>query len=59
MAKISVFLEKIMRVIRAYGAQMRRLNHEKDKFYGEMTCEWDLQSFGKIVFGLQNLMDML
>ena len=51
---VLIFEKEIKRVIRAYGPQSGRPNSEKDRFYNEMSCKWDLQNLGEMVFGLDD-----
>ena len=46
MTMVLVFEEEVMRVICAYGL---RAESEKDQFYNEMACKWDLQNCSEIV----------
>ena len=52
MTLVLAFGEKITRVICAYGPQSGRPAAEKEHFYDELACEWDLCSNTEMVLGL-------
>ena len=54
MAMVLVFKEKAMRTISAFGPQSGKSDCEKDQFYNEMLCEWDLQTAGKMALCLSD-----
>ena len=41
-AMVLIFKEEVITVICAYAAQVGRSNCEKDQFYNEILCEWNL-----------------
>ena len=51
---VLVFEEEVMVVILACGPQAGRPGCEKDKFYNEISCEWDVKNSVKMVLGLGN-----
>ena len=54
-----VFEESVLRVICGYAPQSGRHLEEKQSFYYELKCEWDMHSAGDLVMRLVTLMDML
>ena len=52
MSMVMMIGKEIMRVICAYGPQCGRSVAEKQRFYDELACEWDLKSNNEMVMGL-------
>ena len=52
MSTVLMFGKEIVRVICGYGSQSGRTMTEKQRFYDELACEWNLRSNAKMVLGL-------
>ena len=48
---VLMFGEEVVRVICAYGPQSGRAMAEKQRFYDELACEWNLRSNAEMVLG--------
>ena len=53
MATVLVFEKEDMRIVCAYRPQIGRPDCEKDQFYEEIPCGWDLQNHAKMILGLE------
>lgn len=52
MTVIMAFEEEVVRIICVYSPQSGRTDAEKERFYDELSSEWDLQSVGELVLGM-------
>ena len=52
MSMVLMFEEEIVGVACVYGPQSGRAMAEKQRFYDEVACEWNLRSNVEIVLGL-------
>ena len=56
---VVVFEEDVLRLMCGYAPQGGGSLEEKQSFYDELKCEWDMHSAGDSVMCLDDLMDML
>ena len=51
--------EDVLRLICGYAPQSGRSLEEKQSFYGELKCEWDMQFACDLIYAWMTLMDSL